>query len=360
MSQDHEQWHWQTGRIWHGIGIYHVTMVVPSRMPLFGDLVIPNDDPEQAFVARKDLGEAILKLMFMIPDYHPEVEILQFCLMPDHIHFILRVKSAMKKGIASVIRGFWQGAKKAGNLYASSVFPNNIRPINASPILPNNIRPINASSVFPNNIRSNKQEWNPIFTEKPFIRPLSRKGQLQSMIRYVQMNPQRLATKRLKPGYFYVQENVEIGGRVYSAVGNIQLLHAEKYSPVHVRSMWVKEVEQNGNIRPLKDYKNGCVIAARQNTVMVSPFISEHEKAVLDVLIKEKHAITYIADNGFGRYFKPSDTLFDAVAEGRLLILSPWSYDPGKKRVSRDECVAMNGMAEEICDTLSPNAIRKN
>lgn len=309
-------------------------MVVPSRMPLFGDLVIPDDDPGQAYIASKELGEAILKLMFMIPDYHPEVEIIQFCLMPDHIHFILRVKREMKKGIASVVRGFWQGAKKAGNVYASSVFPNTIR--------------------------SDQPEWNPIFTEKPFIRPMSRKGQLQSMIRYVQMNPQRLATKRLKPGYFYVQENVEIGARVYSAVGNIQLLHAQKYSPVHVRSMWVKDAEQNGNIQPLRDYKNGCVLAAREGTVMVSPFISEHEKAVLDVLLKEQHGIIYIADNGFGRYFKPSDALFDAVAEGRLLILSPWSYDSSKKRVSRDECVAMNGMAEKICDALSPNTIRKN
>ena len=303
-------------------------------MPLFGDLVIPDDDPGQAYIARKELGEAILKLMFMIPDYHPEVEIIQFCLMPDHIHFILRVKREMKKGIASVVRGFWQGAKKAGNVYASSVFPNTIR--------------------------SDQPEWNPIFTEKPFIRPMSRKGQLQSMIRYVQMNPQRLATKRLKPGYFYVQENVEIGARVYSAVGNIQLLHAQKYSPVHVRSMWVKDAEQNGNIQPLRDYKNGCVLAAREGTVMVSPFISEHEKAVLDVLLKEQHGIIYIADNGFGRYFKPSDALFDAVAEGRLLILSPWSYDSSKKRVSRDECVAMNGMAEKICNALSPNTIRKN
>ena len=332
MSED--KWHWQTGRIWRGVGIYHVTMVVPSRMPLLGDLVIPEDDPEQAYVARRELGEAVLKLMFMIPDFHPEVEILQFCLMPDHIHFILRVKRAMQKGIASVVRGFWQGAKKAGNLYASSVLPDTIR--------------------------RDEPARNPIFTEKPFIRPMSRKGQLQTMIRYVQMNPQRLATKRLKPGYFYVQENVEIGDRIYSAVGNIQLLHAEKYAPVHVRSVWVKDAEQNGNVQPLKDYKNGCVLAARDGTVMVSPYISEHEKAVLDVLLKEKHPIIYIADNGFGRYFKPSDALFDAVAEGRLLMLSPWSYDPSKKRVSREECVAMNAMAENICDTLSPNSIRKN
>ena len=50
--------------------------------------------------------------------------------------------------------------------------------------------------------------------------------------------------------------------------------------------------------------------------------------------------------------FKPSDGLFDAVAEGRLLILSPWPFDPKKKQVTRAECVAMNQMAEEICSIV--------
>ena len=35
-----------------------------------------------------------------------------------------------------------------------------------------------------------------IFTEKPFIRPMGRNTQLPNTIRYIDMNPQRLATKR--------------------------------------------------------------------------------------------------------------------------------------------------------------------
>ena len=120
----------------------------------------------------------------------------------------------------------------------------------------------------------------------------------------------------------------------------------------------VEEAEHGDNKR-LRDYMNGCVIDARNGTVMVSPFISQQEKAVMDVLIKEKHPIIYIADNGFGDYYKPGDSLFDAVAEGRVLILSPWEYDAQKRHVTRAECVAMNQMAEEICSSLgSPNSIR--
>ena len=38
---------------------------------------------------------------------------------------------------------------------------------------------------------------------------------------------------------------------------------------------------------------------------------------------------------------------------GRLLILSPWSYDSGKRHISRADCVALNAMAEEIANSLT-------
>ena len=82
---------------------------------------------------------------------------------------------------------------------------------------------------------------------------------------------------------------------------------------------------------------------------MVSPFISKNEQRVLEVLLKEKRTIIYIASNGFREYYKPSDLLFDAVAEGRALILAPTSYDPEKRFLSREDCIALNKIAEEIC-----------
>ena len=336
MKNEEEQWKWQEPETaWKGVGIYHVTLVVSSRKPLLGELVIPDNDPEQAHVDLTPFGEEIKDCVKTIPEHHPEIQILALRMMPDHVHFILHVHRKMEIGIKAAMRGFWQGAKIIGRAYTSSIDPNDIR--------------------------DNKRRIDPVFNKMPFIRPLSRKGQLQAMIRYVQMNPQRLATKLLKPGYFYVQKGVEIGGRMFEAVGNIELLQAARMVPVHVRSMWVRDAEEHGDDKALRDYKNGCVLAARQGSVMVSPFISEHERAVLDVLIKEKRGVIYIADNGFGQYFKPSDGLFDAVAEGRLLILSPWSYDPKKKQVTRAECVEMNKMAEEIATSvIIPNDIRVN
>jgi len=108
-----------------------------------------------------------------------------------------------------------------------------------------------------------------------------------------------------------------------------------------------------GDVEPLRDYKNSCVLMARKGTVMVSPFISSHEKQVMQVLQREQLPFICLTDNGFRDYYKPTDALFDTCSAGRVLILSPWPHDGGKRHISRAECVALNDMVEEICNQLS-------
>lgn len=304
---DTDKWHWQEPGTWKGIGIYHVTLVVSSRETLLGSLVIPDNDPAKARVKLSPLGLRINAYVEDIPIRHPEIRIIQKRMMPDHLHVILYVTKPMSLSIKMVVRGLWQGAKK---------------------------------------------EDRDKFNEVPFIRPMSHRGQLQTMIHYLQMNPQRLATKKLRPGYFYVQRGVDISGRNYDIVGNAAILTAERYMPVHVRRMMV-EAAEHGDDKELKDYMNTCVLAARKGTVMVSPFISPAERRIQTKLLEEGLPFICIAHNGFGEYYKPADGLFDAVAAGKVLILSPWEYNPKKGHVTREECVAMNKMAEEICEGLT-------
>ena len=329
MRNEKEKWHWQEpGTAWKGIGIYHVTMVIPSREPLLGKLVIPENDPAQARVERTELGNSLVLELLRLPTFYSEIQILQYCLMPDHLHAVLYVRRQMKKSIRIVARGFWQGAKKLER--TSSIMSE-----------------LNSDGT-------NGDFGSPLFTEMPFIRPMSRRGQLKAMIRYVQMNPQRLATKRLHPGFFRVQHNIEIAGRIYDAVGNIAILTEKRRATVHIRRAMVAAAE-HGKEQPLRDYMNGCVIAARENTVMISPFINPKEKEVLTELIKEHRQVIYISDNGFGEYYKPSDLLFDSVAAGRMLILGPHSYDAGKRHITRNECVMLNNLAEEIANEDNQN-----
>ncbi len=330
---DNEQWQWQTGRAWYGIGIYHVTLTIPSREPLFGELVIPDNDPAKAWVQRTKFGDEVTEEALRINHYYPEIRVIQHCLMPDHLHVIYYVTKPLNKSIKTVIRGLWQGVKKIGRAYTIEMSEFNPDEMDGDGTDRDNAYP------------------SPIFTELPFIRPMSRRGQLQTMIRYVQMNPERLATKRLMPELFWVQDNIEISGRTYKGVGYAELLQRARYMPVHVRRTMVEEAI-HGDDKRLRDYMNSCVLAARKGAVMVSPFISEYEKMVMEVLLKEGLPFIYIADNGFWDYYKPQDCLFDAVARKQVLILSPWEYDAGKKHVKRAECIEMNKMAEEICKEL--------
>jgi REP element-mobilizing transposase RayT len=330
MDTNHNTWHWQElGSAWKGVGIYHVTLTVPSREPLLGTLVIPENDPKQAWVERTELGEKLLDELVHLHIYFPETRILQFCLMPDHLHAIIYVTRPLQTTFNNVVRGFWQGANKLCRENPSLISPE-----------------------FNSGLTDEGLYGKRIFTERPFVRPLSRRGQLKTMIHYVQMNPQRLATKRLMPELFWVQDNINIAGRIYRGVGCADLLQRARYMPVHVRGTIVENAEQNGDDKPLRDYMNSCVLAARKGAVMVSPFISKYEQAVMAVLLKEGHPFIYIADNGFRDFYKPQDCLFDAVARKQVLILSPWDYDPKMTRVSRSRCVEMNAMAEEICKNV--------
>lgn len=368
---EQEKWKWQEpGTTWKGVGLYHVTLTIPDRRPLLGRLEVPDDNPDKAVVRRSALGNALVDSLLGIPHYHPEVQVLHFCLMPDHLHAVLYVRRTMTTGIRGVVRGFWQGAKKLGRAWSaasSSFVPNYIRGkyqegqgysqektgngqegLGGNSLREETVRLETSAASLRERLGGESYcQLPPVFTEMPFIRPMGHNTQLPNTIRYIDMNPQRLATKRQKPGFFCVQRNIVIGARSYDGVGNTMLLMAEKMAVVHVRSALVKAAER-GDAEPLRNYKNSCVLAARKGAVMVSPFISPHEKQVMQVLLDEQWPFICLTDNGFRDYYKPSDALFDACAAGRVLILSPWQYDAGKRHISRADCQALNNMAEEI------------
>ena len=377
---EREKWQWQEpGTAWKGVGLYHITLTIPDRRPLLGALVIPEMDPTKATVSRTALGNALVDCLMTIPHHHPEVQVLHFCLMPDHLHAVLYVRRMMPRGIGTLVRGFWQAAKKLGRVWsASSILPNDIRgncqeegdeqkkslgkrdirincqdEENTRPDLHEETARLEAKAASLREEMGDEAYYRfaPVFTEMPFIRPMGHNTQLPNTIRYINMNPQRLATKRLKPGFFRVQREVMIGGRSYDGVGNITLLMAEHFETVHVRRTMVEAAER-GDSEPLRNYMNSCVLKARKGAVMVSPFISPHEKQVMQVLLREQRPFIYLTDNGFRDYYKPTDILFDACASGRVLILSPWAFDAGKRHISRADCMALNAMAEEICDKI--------
>ena len=390
MNERHKTWQLQPiGTTWKGVGLYHITLTIPNRQPLLGTLQIPDNDIIQAFISSTPLGQAVLDCQRAVSEHYPQIQVLHYCLMPDHLHTIWYVREPLPVGIKTAVRSFWQGVKKVGRAYNYlTMSPDAIgmEKVECPNIIRDNVRKAiwreakgekrMSDGITKKRIQQIAKKLSallddtaysrltPVFSEMPHIQPMGKRRQLPATIRYIDMNPQRLATKRLKPGYLRVQRGLEIAGRIYDAVGNITLLHASDYMPVHVRRTMVEAAEA-GETQALRNYMNSCVLAARKGTVMVSPFISPKERDVQRVLLQEQRPFIYLIDDPIGEYYKPSDMLFDACAAGRILILHPATedYKPvekkrpnGSHRVRRSACVALNGLAEEICRLSSISA----
>ena len=187
-------------------------------------------------------------------------------------------------------------------------------------------------------IKSQHALFEPDFDETR----LRRKGQLRAMIDYVHNNPVHRWQKQRNPGWLVPIRGIMIAGRSYDGIGNVNLLGLSRWQ-VHVRRAWDDDARRR--------YMNECVVKARNGSALVSPFISQHEAAVRDFCLREGHSVIVLVDNGFAEYAQCPGGLYDYCVNGQVLVLaaSELGHEDRKGAISRDECVWLNGLAEEIC-----------
>ena len=71
-----------------------------------GEMIIPDNTR---------LGEKIKEEIQSIPAHHPEMRILRFVIMPDHIHIVLQVTARLKRMLGSELAGFFGACSKASS-----------------------------------------------------------------------------------------------------------------------------------------------------------------------------------------------------------------------------------------------------
>ncbi len=78
---------------YHRKGTYMLTLVVDGRIPLLGVL----KGETEAIVEESELGSIILnEEIKKIHQFYPTVDVWKVCIMPDHIHMIVRVNGDMQ------------------------------------------------------------------------------------------------------------------------------------------------------------------------------------------------------------------------------------------------------------------------
>lgn len=172
-------------------------------------------------------------------------------------------------------------------------------------------------------------------------RLLLRKGQLQRWIDYLADNPRRLLAKREHPDLFRVRYGHEVAGMTFAALGNRFLLDRPYKLQVQCsRSLTPADIEAA---------KARYLAEARQGAVLVSPAISEGEKAVMHAALDARLPLIFLSPNSLTPLSKPGGPFIEACSRGDLLILAPWPDRSATQDLTRAECLTMNSMTEKIC-----------
>lgn len=335
---------------YHGRGIYLVTLCTEGRQPLLGRLT--GNGPGEAAIEPTALGREVLRCWQQIPAIQRQIAkkkaaktgqpcerditLLDCQLMPDHFHGIIFVRKEMDVALGEVIRGFMVGCTRAFNGVSPQVY--GALDLGASV-------PCSADSRAES---GRSAPLRPLWEKGYHDRLLLHEGQLQNMIDYVRDNPRRLMLRRQHPDLFAVQRSVRFAYWSFSAIGQVRLLDAPLVA-VHVRRYFTDQQR--------RDYMNGCILAARRGAVLISPFISEYEKRVRDEAFREGLFCIQLCVEPFTDYHKPAGELVDHCTDGHLLLLTLSTGAPQQRRITRDECSALNSLAESMARQSTENII---
>ncbi len=91
--------------------------------------------------------------------------------------------------------------------------------------------------------------------------------------------------------------------------------------------------------------------------VVVSGCISPGEQAIARAVREAGLPLIAIIPRGFGPCFKPGGAHFDACAEGKLLMLSPFPRITKTEKLTRERCFGINAVAAVLCG-VDPASLR--
>lgn len=285
---------------WHDYTQRCIYMITLNKNPLMenfgilqGDYRIPTGQKGAAFISSTALGKAIKSTLRRFNSTEPNVRVLQYALMPDHLHILLFVEYPTEDTLGKIIARFKIEVNKASGI--TGVF----------------------AKGFNDQILKSSRS-------------------LAVLYRYLRENARRLAARRARPEFFRRVNALEIGGKTFQAYGNFQLLDCPFKEQVIVHRADSSETKQKNREQWLYTAANGGVL--------VSPFISPAEKEIRKEAEEAGGRFILIINEPMGERYKPAGREVELCEAGRLLIVS--ANLPGD--LSRQTCLTMNTLAQTI------------
>ena len=85
-------------------GTYMITLCANARKPIFGDLICHADGTAQ--IIPTTVGKIVEAEWNAIRNHIPQIEILDYQLMPDHIHGLIKAKETLPISLGQIIRRY--------------------------------------------------------------------------------------------------------------------------------------------------------------------------------------------------------------------------------------------------------------
>ena len=356
--------------------IQMLTLVTVDRKPLLAEL-------KGETISLTPLGAAVAREIERIPTYlgAASIEILDYVVMPDHVHILLRIHDRLPRHLGQYIRWFKvqcsdaftaivekarEVITRAGVARGDTREGNNTTGSTSATASGWTSREeagwvlagVSASMVSP------KSKNLLLFAHEYHDSLLYGRGQLARMKRYIKENPRRLALKRANRELFRIRQDYAIGPFSCTVLGNIFLAgHPQRQVLQCSRSLTPEQIEER---------RSECLMQAANGAVFITAAISQGEKMIARSLREHGFPLIILLEQGFPKpesshyhYFKPQGVYFEACAAGRLLLVEPHAEALERPEVAqrviaktgniphttqRYRFVAMNVIADVMCD----------
>ena len=378
--------HRENGWDYKGRAIYHFTLPVEERYPLFG--VLEGESAETAFVRLNPFGRRVCQMLCGLAQFYAgkgfALKVLAQKVMPDHVHLVIQVLEPLPQSIGAVVRGFKSGCTKVyKEMYGSGE--------NAAEVHGGYEQQRRGARANGGGVHGESEDvpvqFARIFAGRGSIwqqdaayyheRILHASGQLRRMIDYVKDNPRRLWLKSHNPELFKLHRQTEAAGLSFTSMGNHFLLNWPDRQVVEMsRSATNEEVQER--------LRKGMA-AAHNGTVTYTAAISKGEQLIARTLREKGYPLVVLLNDGFPkdgspheRYYKPGGVYFEACSKGQLLLLEPtektfldagiqaaveatlrqkakarhYTYNPIAVTSQRYRFVALNEMAKRLVNNL--------
>ena len=381
-------------------GAYHITINVAERQwhPLgqvVGNLDQPDGDANAPRVELTAIGKMVEEeLTKSITTHYPMIEVQDYVVMPEHLHFILVVHNSIisrngrETHLGQVIAGFKKGCNRrywemtgmtANGQQGVTANKRQGKPADARAESTNPLH----HAVHPHGFKvpSSGTTNRPPLLAYGYVdvMPLQ-PGQLETQRHYIHNNPRsrlmRTSNRNLQSpqrgGIGTALKLPALKGYLQRECGT-PLIDEDKWENIQNRLLindGMVTCDSYGNRQLLqcrllpvvchrKDkasftlQKQRCLTAASEGAILVSARIAKGEQEIIDTAIQQGFPVINIEDNGLPDLYHPSERRIELCATNKLLIVTPWRYiyRHTHEPISVAECKTMNCVVQALCRT---------